>query len=176
MIEFRLLKNCKFSCNRLVLLRVPCSSDECLHQSSSLPNLVCFGIGGAVITAAGLSRYEPPSHLQELDLTGCWLLPENALLDFCEAHPQVMVWNEQTVSVTSAAKSSVHKKEYGDVVSAGLATSFSRELQQAKLNLRKSPAKLYVKDRMKRPVNNSSIGAGIHTPRLTVLGMFLRSI
>jgi hypothetical protein len=139
---------------------------------------VCLGIGGAVITAAGLSRYEPPSHLQELDLTGCWLLPEDALLDFCEAHPQVMVWSEQTFSVSSAAKVNVHKKEYGDVVSGGLATSFSRELQQAKLNLRKSPAKLYVKDRMKvtkRPVNNSSIGTGIRTPRLTVLGMYLKS-
>lgn len=139
---------------------------------------MCLGIGGAVITAAGLSRYDPPSHLQELDLTGCWLLPKDALLDFCEAHPQVMVWNEQTVSVTTATKPSVHKKEYGDVVIGGLATSFSRELQQTKLNLRKSPAKLYVKDRMKavrRPVNNNSIGAGIYTPRLTVLGMYLKA-
>lgn len=141
------------------------SSDECLQLSSSLSNLVCLGIGGAVITNDGLLNYKPPPLLQELDLSDCWLLSEDTLLNFCEAYPQIMVWNEQTVSIISAAKPNIHSKECGeDVVSGGLATSFSRDLQQAKLNLRKSPAK---KDRMKvmkKPVNsNRSIGAGMHT-------------
>jgi hypothetical protein len=123
-------------------------ADECLHQTSALPNLVVLGLGGAVVTSTGLSTYKPPPHLQELDLTGCWLLPEDAVLHFCEAHPQVMVWHDTTVSVTSG---SFRKKEYGDVVSGGSATGFSRELQLAKVTLRRSPAKVPVKGGVRRP-------------------------
>jgi len=131
---------------------------------------VCFGIGGAVITNGGLSNYKPPPLLQELDLSDCWLLSEDTLLNFCEAYPQIMVWNKQTVSIISAVKPNVHTKECGeDVVSGGLATSFSRDLQQAKLNLRKSPAKKERMKMMKKPVNSSSTGAGMHTH---VLGMY----
>lgn len=126
-----------------------------------------------MITNDGLANYKPPPLLQELDLTDCWLLSEDALLKFCEAYPQIMVWNEQTVSIVSAAKPNVHKQEYGDVVSGGFATSFSRELQQAKLNLRKSPAKkIHSKDRMKatkKPVNSSAA-------MLSVLGMYSKCL
>lgn len=141
-------------------------SDECLQQSSSLRNLVCLGIGGAVITNDGLSNYKPPPLLQELDLTDCWLLSKEALLDFCKAYPQIMVWNEKTVGITSAAKSNTLKKDYGDVVNGGIATSFSREQQQALLNQRnKSPAKFISKDRMKvtkKPSSSKSAAMHMH--------------
>lgn len=123
-----------------------------------------------MITNDGLSNYKPPPLLQELDLTDCWLLSKEALLDFCKAYPQIMVWNEKTVGITSAAKSNTLKKEYGDVVNGGIATSFSREQQQALLNQHsKSPAKFLSKDRMKvtkKPSNSKSAAMHIH-----VLGM-----
>lgn len=123
-----------------------------------------------MITDDGLLNYKPPPLLQELDLTDCWLLSEDALLNFCEAYPQIMVWNERAVSIMSAAKPNVPEKG-GDVVSGGLATSFSRELQQAKQNLRKSPAKIHVKDRMKA-MKKPVISTSMLTQQLTVLGMY----
>lgn len=146
-------------------------SDECLQQLSSFPNLVCLGIGGATITADGLLSYKPPSLLEELDLTDCWLLTEPALLDFCEAHPRIMVWNEKTVPVTSSSKPRFNKKEYGDVVNGGLATSSTRQLLQAKLDMRKSSSKLSVKGRMQatKKAFNNTIGVGVTTKPLIVI-------
>lgn len=138
---------------------------------------MCLGIGGATITADGLLSYKPPSLLEELDLTDCWLLTEPALLDFCEAHPRIMVWNEKTVPVTSSSKPRFNKKEYGDVVNGGLATSSTRQLLQAKLDMRKSSSKLSVKGRMQatKKAFNNTIGVGVTTKPLIVIGVYLRA-
>ena len=123
----------------VVSLMVSFLPDECLQQTSRLPNLVCLEICGSVITDGGLHSFNPPPLLEELDLSDCWLLSEDVVLDFCEAQPHIMVWNEKTVSVVNVSPKLMHTQEYGDLVSGERATSFTRELQATKVKARKSP-------------------------------------
>ncbi|KAK9275088.1 hypothetical protein L1049_022347 [Liquidambar formosana] len=69
-------------------------TDISLHHLSSLPKLTNLGICDAVLTNGGLESFKPPSTLKILNLRGCWLLTEDAILSFCEYNPQVEVRHE----------------------------------------------------------------------------------
>lgn len=69
-------------------------TDLSLYQLSSLPNLINLSIGDTVLTNGGLNSFKPPATLKLLDLRGCWLLTEDAILSFHKNHPQIEVRHE----------------------------------------------------------------------------------
>ena len=69
-------------------------TDLSLYQLSSLPNLINLSIGDTVLTNGGLNSFKPPATLKLLDLRGCWLLTEDAILSFHKNDPQIEVRHE----------------------------------------------------------------------------------
>lgn len=75
-------------------LRNASLTDISLSYMSSLPKLTNLSIHDAVLTNWGLTSFQPPATLKSMDLRGCWLLTEDAILSFCRIHPQVEVRHE----------------------------------------------------------------------------------
>ncbi|KAL6986397.1 hypothetical protein U1Q18_019762 [Sarracenia purpurea var. burkii] len=69
-------------------------TDVSLYLLSSLPKLTNLSVRDAVLTNAGLDSFNPPATLKMLDLRGCWLLTEDALLLFRKKHPLIEVRHE----------------------------------------------------------------------------------
>ncbi|KAF3615458.1 putative endoglucanase 6-like [Capsicum annuum] len=74
-----------------LFLRSGSLTDTTLHQLSSIRSLITLGIRDGVLTDSGLYVFNPPPTLKILDLRGCWLLTEDALLSFQQMHPQIEV-------------------------------------------------------------------------------------
>lgn len=70
-------------------------TDESLLHFSAMENLVYLGVRDAVLTNAGLDSFSPPPKLRVLDLRGCWLLTEDAILLFVQKHSKVEVRHER---------------------------------------------------------------------------------
>lgn len=79
---------------RYLSLRSVSFTDASLHQFSSAAKLIHLGFRDAVLTDNGLNAFFPPAALEVLNLRGCWLLTEDALLHFCYKHPQIEVRHE----------------------------------------------------------------------------------
>ncbi|EPS60572.1 hypothetical protein M569_14231, partial [Genlisea aurea] len=70
-------------------------TDDSLHRSCSLPNLIRLGFRDAVATDVGLGNLcSPPPSLRVLDLRGCWLLSGDGLVSFGRKHSRVEVRHE----------------------------------------------------------------------------------
>lgn len=69
-------------------------TDSSLCTLSSLSNLINLSIGDTVLTNGGLNSFKPPAMLKLLDLRGCWLLTQNAILLFHNKYPQIEVRHE----------------------------------------------------------------------------------
>ncbi|XP_030470153.1 uncharacterized protein LOC115688468 isoform X2 [Syzygium oleosum] len=69
-------------------------TDLSLHHWSSLRCLKTLGFRDAVLTNNGLDSFKPPASLELLDLRGCWLLTEDAILLFHRKHPQLELKHE----------------------------------------------------------------------------------
>lgn len=76
---------------RHLSIRSTSVTDTSLYHISSLPKLTNLSIRDAVLTNQGLESFEPPETLRMIDLRGCWLLTEEALVEFCKYHPQIEV-------------------------------------------------------------------------------------
>ncbi|KAG5593352.1 hypothetical protein H5410_043866 [Solanum commersonii] len=74
-----------------LFLRSGSLADTTLHQLSSITSLVTLGIRDGVLTNTGLDVFNPPPPMKILDLRGCWLMTEDALLSFQQRHPQIEV-------------------------------------------------------------------------------------
>lgn len=83
-------------------------TDACLYHLSQIRNLVNLEVQDAVLTNAGLYSFNPPSGLKILDLRGCWLLTEDALLSFCQKHPSIEVKHEHVSTFPSDKAASHH--------------------------------------------------------------------
>eukprot|EP01018_Ginkgo_biloba_P000478 Gb_25137 [translate_table: standard] len=86
-------------------LRSDFLSDISLHTVSSLPKLKFLSIKGAVVTSQGLCSFIPPPLLQILDLRDCWLLAEDGIVEFCQAHPRLELRHEL---ITGISKDQAH--------------------------------------------------------------------
>ncbi|KAJ8527013.1 hypothetical protein K7X08_029490 [Anisodus acutangulus] len=82
-------------------------TDTTLHQLSSNRSLVTLGIRDGVLTNTGLYLFNPPPSMRILDLRGCWLLTEDALLSFQQRHPQIEVRHD-LLSIALIKRLSVH--------------------------------------------------------------------
>nr|GME06784.1 toll-like receptor 13 [Ipomoea batatas] len=82
-------------------------TDACLYHLSQIRNLINLVVRDAVLTNAGLYTFNPPSGLEMLDLRGCWLLTDDALLSFCQKHPSIEVKHE-LVSTSPFDKAGSH--------------------------------------------------------------------
>ncbi|KAJ7296604.1 hypothetical protein O6H91_Y112600 [Diphasiastrum complanatum] len=90
------------SCRRLaslqqlshLFLRSDFLSDTSFHSLSGLLKLVTLYFQGSILTDSGLSTFQPPPMLQELDVTDCWLLTKTSLLQFSERNPQILLRHE----------------------------------------------------------------------------------
>ncbi|KAH6804381.1 hypothetical protein C2S51_032628 [Perilla frutescens var. frutescens] len=82
--------------NRLTYLSLRSVSltDASLYHISSAAKLIHLGVRDAVVTNTGLDAFTPHTALEILDLRGCWLLTKDALLRFCQKHPQLEVRHE----------------------------------------------------------------------------------
>lgn len=69
-------------------------TDLALHYLSSLPKLTNLCIHDAVLTNCGLVSFHPSGTLKMMDLSGCWLLTEDAISSFCKTYPQIEVRHE----------------------------------------------------------------------------------
>ncbi|KAG5228254.1 receptor protein [Salix suchowensis] len=88
---------------RLLSLRSPSLTDISLHHLSSLPKIKNLRIRDAVLTDSGLFSFRPPATLEILDLRGCWLLTEDAILSFHKRHPLIEVRHEHVVYTSDQA-------------------------------------------------------------------------
>ncbi|KAG2677060.1 hypothetical protein I3760_12G080900 [Carya illinoinensis] len=79
---------------RNLSLRSTSLTDLSLHYLSSLPKLTNLSIRDSVLTNFGLASFIPSRTLKMLDLRGCWLLTEDAILPFSKNHPQIEVRHE----------------------------------------------------------------------------------
>ncbi|XP_040989238.1 toll-like receptor 3 [Juglans microcarpa x Juglans regia] len=79
---------------RNLSLRSTSLTDLSLHYLSSLPKLTNLSIRDSVLTNFGLASFIPSWTLKMLDLRGCWLLTEDAILSFSKNHPQIEVRHE----------------------------------------------------------------------------------
>lgn len=93
----------KLSC---LFLRSGSLADTTLHQLSSIRSLVTLGLRDGVLTNAGLDEFNPPPTMRILDLRGCWLMTEDALLSFQQRHPQMEVRHD-LLSIASVKRLSV---------------------------------------------------------------------
>ena len=75
-------------------LRSASLTDVSLHYLSSLPKLTNLSIHDAVLSNNGLYLFNPSATLKKMDLYGCWLLTEDAILSFCKKYPQTEVRHE----------------------------------------------------------------------------------
>lgn len=80
-------------------LRSDFLSDISLHTVSSLPKLKYLSIQGAVVTKTGLCSFVPPPLLQVLDLSDCWLLTMEGILEFWKTYPQLQLRHELIVTI-----------------------------------------------------------------------------
>lgn len=85
---------------RLLSLKSPSLTDISLYHLSSLPKIRNLGIRDAVLTDSGLFSFRPPATLEMLDLRGCWLLTEDAILSFHKRHPLIELRHEHVVSTS----------------------------------------------------------------------------
>ncbi|XP_010055863.2 uncharacterized protein LOC104443990 [Eucalyptus grandis] len=69
-------------------------TDLSLHHWSSLRCLKTLGFRDAVLTNRGLDSFKPPAALELLDLRGCWLLTEDAILLFHRKYPRIELRHE----------------------------------------------------------------------------------
>ncbi|KAH0975001.1 hypothetical protein GBA52_016900 [Prunus armeniaca] len=69
-------------------------TDISFNYTSSMPKLTNLRIHDGVLTNSGLNSYKPPLTLRMMDLRGCWLLTEDAILSFCKTHPHIEVRHE----------------------------------------------------------------------------------
>ncbi|XP_048422615.1 uncharacterized protein LOC103938176 isoform X2 [Pyrus x bretschneideri] len=69
-------------------------TDNSLYYTSSIPKLTNLCVHDGVLTNSGLNSYKPPLTLRMMDLSGCWLLTEDAISSFCKAHPQIELRHE----------------------------------------------------------------------------------
>ncbi|KAF8027816.1 hypothetical protein BT93_E0673 [Corymbia citriodora subsp. variegata] len=69
-------------------------TDLSLHHWSSLHCLKTLGFRDAVLTNQGLDSFKPPVTLELLDLRGCWLLTEDAILLFHRKYPRIELKHE----------------------------------------------------------------------------------
>ncbi|RAL50994.1 hypothetical protein DM860_005350 [Cuscuta australis] len=83
-------------------------SDACLHHLSKIKNLINLWLGDTVLTNAGLDSFIPPSGLEVLDLNGCWLITEDAILSFSQNHPSIDLRHEHVRALPSEPK---HKED-----------------------------------------------------------------
>ncbi|CAN4077561.1 unnamed protein product [Withania somnifera] len=90
-----------------LFLRSGSLTDTTLHQLSSIRSLVTLGIRDGVLTDAGLYVFNPPPTMRILDLRGCWLMTEDALLSFQQRHPQIEVRHD-LVSIALVKRLSVN--------------------------------------------------------------------
>ncbi|CAN4127212.1 unnamed protein product [Withania somnifera] len=92
---------------RYLFLRSGSLTDTTLHQLSSIRSLVTLGIRDGVLTDAGLYVFNPPPTMRILDLRGCWLMTEDALLSFQRRHPQIEVRHD-LISIALVKRLSVN--------------------------------------------------------------------
>ncbi|OIT00970.1 PREDICTED: uncharacterized protein LOC109229351 isoform X3 [Nicotiana attenuata] len=90
-----------------LFLRSGSLTDTSLHQLSSIRSLVTLGIRDGVLTNAGLIVFNPPPSMTILDIRGCWLLTEDALLSFQQKHRQVEVRHD-LLSIALVKRLSIH--------------------------------------------------------------------
>ncbi|KAI3422973.1 uncharacterized protein J3R85_011490 [Psidium guajava] len=79
---------------RHLFLRSGYLTDLSLHHWSSLCHLKTLGFRDAVLTNHGLDSFKPPATLELLDLRGCWLLTEDAILLFHRKYPWIELKHE----------------------------------------------------------------------------------
>ncbi|XP_075646348.1 uncharacterized protein LOC142617397 [Castanea sativa] len=75
-------------------LRSAFLTDVSLHYLSSLPKLTNLSFHDAVLSNSGLNLFNPSATLKKMDLCGCWLLTEDAILSFCKKYTQTEVRHE----------------------------------------------------------------------------------
>ena len=75
-------------------LRNASLTDISLSYMSSLTKLTKLSIHDAVLTNVGLNSFKPPATVKTMDLTGCWLLTEDAIVSFYKTHSQIEVTHE----------------------------------------------------------------------------------
>jgi hypothetical protein len=116
--------------------------------------------------------------LQELDLSDCWLLSEDAVLNFCEAYPSIMLWNERNlVNISKLPKIQTPSKEFADVVSGEKATSFTREMQKARIQSRKGSSGPLKKELPKARKTTSTSGtAGGSSRSVIIVGKYATDV
>ncbi|KAM5572179.1 internalin I [Rosa sericea] len=103
-------------------------TDISLNYVSSISKLTNVCIHDGVLTNSGLNSFKPPATLRMMDLRGCWLLTEDAIISFSKTHPQIEVWHDlvhisrsnQTVSNTARSsratlKASQVKKKHESI-------------------------------------------------------------
>ncbi|KAE9614076.1 putative leucine-rich repeat domain, L domain-containing protein [Lupinus albus] len=115
---------------RYLSLRNASLADITFDYLSSIPKLTNLSICDAVLTNSGLHMFKPPETLKVLDLSGCWLITEDAILSFCRIHPQIEVKHELVPSfpfdqsglnhsspsrLTSSPMQAIKKKEHMSV-------------------------------------------------------------
>lgn len=76
-------------------------TDISLYYISSIPKLTNLTINDAVLTNRGLDSFKPPATLRMIDLRGCWLLTEDAIVSFSRSHPQIEVRHEHVQIIPS---------------------------------------------------------------------------
>lgn len=69
-------------------------TDISLNYVSSISKLTNLCIHDGVLTNSGLNSFIAPGTLRMVDLRGCWLLTEDAILSFSKTHPQIEVWHD----------------------------------------------------------------------------------
>lgn len=115
---------------RYLSLKSASLADISLDYLSSIPKLTNLSICDAVLTNYGLDLFKPPETLKLMDLSGCWLLTEDAILSFCRIHPQISVRHELVTTfpfeqnglnhsspprLTSRSMQATNKKEHTSV-------------------------------------------------------------
>ena len=75
-------------------LRSASLTDVSLHYLSSFPKLTNLSFHDAMLSNSGVNLFNPSATLKKMDLYGCWLLTEDAILSFCKKYPQTEVRHE----------------------------------------------------------------------------------
>lgn len=89
-------------------LRSGSLTDISLHRLSSLTDLKTLSFRDIVLTNQGLNSFKPPETLEVLDIRGCWLLTEQAILSFWRRYPRVEVRHELIPVLPPESVSSKH--------------------------------------------------------------------
>ncbi|KAF8725545.1 hypothetical protein HU200_020078 [Digitaria exilis] len=102
-----------FAALKYLYLKSDFLSDSALHALSSAANLIHLGFCGNILSSSGLLQFIPPATLLVLDLSGCWIITEDAISAFCKHYPMIEVRHElmQELKVNSVGRSQPKAKQ-----------------------------------------------------------------